>query len=163
MDIGELWIAHYVYFNECKDSVLNACILDIGEHLFVHYTCRVFFYWSSLKITKCQPLRKFWHFWWDLLCNLTLSHFLRRTSKKTHCIFQWVQRFCSKHRWTLHCNRYKVAWWSHKYLTCKHQDMINWSTGPCSLWEAHWRKKVQWARCVFNIFSKTILYLILIF
>ena len=30
-------------------------------------------------MTKCQALRKFWHlelFWWELLCNLTLNHFL---------------------------------------------------------------------------------------
>ena len=37
------------------------------------------FYLSALKMTKCQTLRKFWHlelFWWELLCNLTLNHFL---------------------------------------------------------------------------------------
>jgi len=51
-------------------------------------TNRVFFYWSALKMTKCQTLRKFWHlelFRWDLLCNLTLSSFLGRTSNKTPC------------------------------------------------------------------------------
>ena len=38
-------------------------------------------------MTKCQTLRKFWHlelFWRDLFtCNLTLSHYLGMTSKKT--------------------------------------------------------------------------------
>ena len=36
-------------------------------------------------MTRWQTLRKFWHlelFWRDLLCNLILSHFLGRTSKK---------------------------------------------------------------------------------
>ena len=49
-------------------------------------TYEVVFYWSALKMTKHQTLRKFWHFlnffltlelflWdlWDLLCNMTLS------------------------------------------------------------------------------------------
>ena len=42
-----------------------------------------FFYWSALKMTKCQTLREFWHlrlFRWDLLCNLTLDQ-----SKKPPC------------------------------------------------------------------------------
>ena len=30
-------IAHYVYCNECKGSVVNACMVDIGEHLIAHY------------------------------------------------------------------------------------------------------------------------------
>ena len=37
-------------------------------------------------MTKCQTHWKIWHlelFWWDLQCNLTLSHFLGRTVKKT--------------------------------------------------------------------------------
>ena len=41
-------------------------------------------------MTKCQTLRKFWHleiFWWDSLCNLTLSHFSGRTSKKNHPVY----------------------------------------------------------------------------
>ena len=43
------------------------------------------FYWSALKMTKYQPHRIFWHlklFRWDLLCNLTLRHFLGQTSQK---------------------------------------------------------------------------------
>ena len=51
----------------------------------VPYCTGCFFYWSALKMTevKCQTLRKFWHFLnSDLLCNLTLSHFLGRSSKK---------------------------------------------------------------------------------
>ena len=49
-------------------------------------------------MTKCQARRKFWHlelFWWDLLCNLTLSHFLGRTSKKPPCMIshQWYDIF----------------------------------------------------------------------
>lgn len=39
-----------------------------------------FFDWSVLKMTKSQTLMKFWHlelFQWDLLFNLTLSHFFR--------------------------------------------------------------------------------------
>ena len=43
------------------------------------------FDWPALKMTKGQPLRKvtlgtFFH---GLTCNLTLSHFLGRTSQKT--------------------------------------------------------------------------------
>ena len=44
-------------------------------------TYRVFFYWSAQK--TCQTLRKFWHFWWDLLCNLTLRSFRGGPVKKT--------------------------------------------------------------------------------
>ena len=36
MDIGELDCS-YVYCNECKGSVVNACMVDIGEHLIAHY------------------------------------------------------------------------------------------------------------------------------
>ena len=32
--------------------------------------------------------------------------------------------------------------------------LIIWSPGPCSLWEARWRKKVQWARYVLIFFLK---------
>ena len=58
--------------------------------LFPNNIYRVFFYWSALKMTKCQTLRKFWHselFWWDLLCNLTLRDFRGGGRvKKTPCI-----------------------------------------------------------------------------
>ena len=50
----------------------------------------VFFYWSALKMTKCQTLRKFWHlelFRWDLLCNLTLRTF-RGGPVKKHPLYQ---------------------------------------------------------------------------
>ena len=42
-------------------------------------------------MTKCQTLRKFWHlelFWSDLLCNLTLSHFLGRTCQMNHTVWR---------------------------------------------------------------------------
>ena len=46
-----------------------------------------FFNCSALKMTKCQTHWKIWHlelFWWDLQCNLTLSHSLGRNSIKNH-------------------------------------------------------------------------------
>ena len=43
MDIGELDCS-YVYCNECKGSVVNACMVDIGEHLIAHY-----WYWNESK------------------------------------------------------------------------------------------------------------------
>ena len=49
-----------------------------------------FFNWSPLKMTKCQTHWKIWHlelFWWDLQCNLTLSHFLGRNSQKNHPVY----------------------------------------------------------------------------
>ena len=50
------------------------------------YIYRVsFFDWSTLKMTQTQTLWKLWYlelFWLDLLCNLTFSHFLGRTSQK---------------------------------------------------------------------------------
>ena len=60
-----------------KYTTFNQCILYIQGG---------FFYCSALKMTKCQTHWKIWHlelFWWDLQCNLTLSHFLGRNSKKT--------------------------------------------------------------------------------
>ena len=53
-----------------------------------------FFYCSALKMTKCQTHWKIWHlelFWWDLQCNLTLSHFLGRNSKKNHPVCIWYE------------------------------------------------------------------------
>ena len=46
-----------------------------------------FFDCSALKMPKCQTHWKIWHlelFWWDLQCNMTLSHFLGRNSQKNH-------------------------------------------------------------------------------
>ena len=37
MDIGEHMIAHYVYCNECKDSLINDCVAGIGEHFVAIY------------------------------------------------------------------------------------------------------------------------------
>ena len=51
-----------------------------------------FFDCSALKMPKCQTHWKIWHlelFWWDLQCNLTLSHFLGRNSKKTTLYVYW--------------------------------------------------------------------------
>ena len=49
-------------------------------------------------------------FWWDLLCNLTLSHFVGRNSKKTPCICMFMpyfqQRACQHKRENLSNTRY---------------------------------------------------------
>ena len=120
---------------ECRLSLFQCnSILNIGRHIklinfdlnpiFIHLQ-GVLFYWSALKMTKCQTLKKFWHlelFWWDLLCNLTLCHFLGRTGQKNHpvCI---IQSSCIKTEmevkksltnWSKLLLMHQVAFWCHK-------------------------------------------------
>ena len=68
----------------------------------------VFFHWYPPKNSKCQPVSKFWHlehFWWDLLCNLTL---LGGTSeKKTSCTSQVPQP-----------SKVRRGTWLGKYRSC---------------------------------------------
>ena len=78
--IDTLW--PYATYYVCCSSSRSPCLhhfvdafLPIENDVRIY---RQFFYWSTLKMTKCQTLRKFWHlelFRWDLLCNPTLSHF----------------------------------------------------------------------------------------
>ena len=53
-------------------AITFRAVMDLQDAFF-------FLYWSALKTTTCQTLRKFWHLelGWDLLCNLTLKSFLR--------------------------------------------------------------------------------------
>ena len=90
------------YFSQLLDNIKSFCkkiirikFRSVWRMLKALTTSRNlqggFFYRSALKMTNCQILRKFWHlelFWWNFLCNLTLSHFSGRTSKKKPpCIY----------------------------------------------------------------------------
>ena len=96
-----VWYVLFFHHVERRAGTLCSSSITMCKHLvrlkiwsqrdFMWHT-GWFFYWSAQKTTKCQTLTKFWHlelFWWDLLCNLTLSHFLGRTSKKTPSICFW--------------------------------------------------------------------------
>ena len=68
-------------------------------HHYIYFT-GCFFWLVRPKNCHCQTLRKFWNLelcWWDLLCNLTLSQFLGRTSKKNtlYIIIYWHGLPCS--------------------------------------------------------------------
>ena len=110
---------------ECRLSLFQCnSILNIGRHIklinfdlnpiFIHLQ-GVLFYWSALKMTKCQTLRKFWHlelFWWDLLCNLTLRTFRGRPVKKTtlYMLYTYVPAMlpflCQRFVFTHSCQSY---------------------------------------------------------
>ena len=46
------------------------------------------FYCSALKMTKCQTLKKFWHFF-DEICYVIWHLFLGRNSEKTPCMCKY--------------------------------------------------------------------------
>ena len=85
---GQFQIIGYTICSERKNTITDggSTVLCCGTEVQVCLYTGFFSYWSALKMTKCQTLRKFWHlklFRWGLLCNLTLSHFQGQTSPKT--------------------------------------------------------------------------------
>ena len=62
---------------------------SISSIWFWKRTTGCFFYWSALKMTKCQTLRKFWHlelFRWDLHVIWHLVIFRADQLKKPPCM-----------------------------------------------------------------------------
>ena len=75
------------YSPHCQTPVPSVLLCKKSSHRLIQGG---FFDCSALKMTKCQTHWKIWHlelFWWDLQCNLTLSHFLGRNSQKNHPVF----------------------------------------------------------------------------
>ena len=73
------------YYFDLYSLLLGSHIVDIYWVFFFNFD------WSALQTTKCQTLRKFWHwelFWRDLHSIWHLFIFLGRTSKKQHPVSQ---------------------------------------------------------------------------
>ena len=55
--------------------ILSFRIFTISEQEHLWTKIVFFLHGYPPKTSKCQPVSKFWTFWWDLLCNLTLFSF----------------------------------------------------------------------------------------